>query len=168
MWWDVSRLWWDLVQFKDGQMREMSASSLPYLFSKEEVGQEVDENINDLPKRGEYWFLTINGDPVCEYSLISEKFMYFIYFIVCVLLVIYQWIWWGNRWWNRQNHTYRGGGGGGILMIGMRTGRNFNRSIIRTGVRFMTSGGISIWKRRRSLWIRGFQWWFCIQKGGVG
>ena len=37
-----------------------------------------------------------------------------------------------------------GGGGGGILMIGMRTGRNFNRSIIRTGVRFMTSGGISI------------------------
>ena len=54
MWWDVSRLWWDLVQFKDGKMREMSASSLPYLFSKEEVGQEVDENINDLPKRGEY------------------------------------------------------------------------------------------------------------------
>ena len=42
-----------LVQFKDIQRREMSASSLQYLFSKEEVGLEVDDNIYDLPKRGQ-------------------------------------------------------------------------------------------------------------------
>ena len=42
-----------LVQFKHIQRREMSASSLQYLFSKEEVGLEVDYNIYDLPKRGQ-------------------------------------------------------------------------------------------------------------------
>ena len=41
-----------LVQFEDGQKRDISASLLPSVCSKEEVGQEVDDTISDLPKIG--------------------------------------------------------------------------------------------------------------------
>ena len=40
-----------LVRFKDGQMREMSSSSLSYVCSEEEVCQEVNETISDLRKK---------------------------------------------------------------------------------------------------------------------
>ena len=40
-----------LVQFEDGQKREMSYCSLSYVCSKYEVGQEVDEPISDLPQK---------------------------------------------------------------------------------------------------------------------
>ena len=39
-----------VVRFEYGQKRDMSASSLLYLCDKEEVGQEVDDTISDLPK----------------------------------------------------------------------------------------------------------------------
>ena len=39
-----------LVKFEYGNNRDISASSLPYLCDKEEVGQEVDDIIYDLPK----------------------------------------------------------------------------------------------------------------------
>ena len=52
-----------LVQSKDRQRREMRDSSLSNLCEKEEVGQEVDETISDLPKRGQDRLLTIDGDP---------------------------------------------------------------------------------------------------------
>ena len=42
-----------LVIFEYGKKREISASSLSYIFEKEEVGQEVDEIIYDLKKRGQ-------------------------------------------------------------------------------------------------------------------
>ena len=42
-----------LVQFKDGQRRELIASSLLYLFLKEEVGQDVNENISGPPEIGQ-------------------------------------------------------------------------------------------------------------------
>ena len=50
-----------LVQFKYGHNRETSDSSLPCLCSKEEVDQEVDDTISDLPKRGKGELLTIDG-----------------------------------------------------------------------------------------------------------
>ena len=53
-----------LVQFKDGKRREMSSSSLSYVCSKEEVGQEANGTISDLPKKEEFGLLTIYGDPV--------------------------------------------------------------------------------------------------------
>ena len=52
-----------IVQSKDRQRREMRDSSLSNLCEKEEVGQEVDETISDLPKRGQDRLLTIDGDP---------------------------------------------------------------------------------------------------------
>ena len=42
-----------LVIFEYGKKREISDSSLSYIFEKEEVGQEVDEIIYDLKKRGQ-------------------------------------------------------------------------------------------------------------------
>ena len=37
-----------------------------YVCKKKEVGQEVDETIYDLPKRGHGELLTIDGYLVCE------------------------------------------------------------------------------------------------------
>ena len=39
-----------LGKFEDGQKRDMSASCLASLCQKEEVDQEVDNNISELPK----------------------------------------------------------------------------------------------------------------------
>ena len=44
------------VIFKYGKKREVSDSSLSYRCGKEEVGQEVDESIYDLHKRGQSKF----------------------------------------------------------------------------------------------------------------
>ena len=41
----------NMVQLIDRQRRDMSALSLLYIFLKEEVGIELDENIYDIPKR---------------------------------------------------------------------------------------------------------------------
>ena len=81
-----------LVKFEYGNNRDISASSLPYLCDKEEVGQEVDDIIYDLPKivKGKLW--TINGDPVFEWGGIFEKGMYLSIFIVLVLFKRYHWI----------------------------------------------------------------------------
>ena len=40
-----------LVQFEDGQNKYMSDSSLFYICEKEEVFQEADETISDLPEK---------------------------------------------------------------------------------------------------------------------
>ena len=40
-----------LVQFKYGKKRDMSSCFISYVCSKEEVGQEVDEPISDLPPK---------------------------------------------------------------------------------------------------------------------
>ena len=55
-----------VLQFEHRQKREMSASLLSYVCEKEEVGEEVDETIYDLPKIGKGELLTIDGGPVCE------------------------------------------------------------------------------------------------------
>ena len=39
-----------LVQFEDGHIRDMSASLLSCVFYKEEVVQEANQTISDLPK----------------------------------------------------------------------------------------------------------------------
>ena len=49
-----------LVQFEDGQKKEISSSSLVFLSSKEEV--DMDEPISHLPKKEQGEFLTINRD----------------------------------------------------------------------------------------------------------
>ena len=73
-----------VVQFEDGQKREMSASSLSYVCEKEEVGEEVDKTIYDLPNRGQGDLLNINGDPVCEVDGTFEKGIYLsIFYCLC-------------------------------------------------------------------------------------
>ena len=79
-----------LLQFKDRQKREMSSHSLSYVCSKEEVGQEVDEPISDLPPKEQGELLTIDGDPVVEEVSIFENFMYLSVFIFKVLSMRYQ------------------------------------------------------------------------------
>ena len=67
---DMSMLWWGgkklLVQFEDGQKKQMSCVSLPYLFSKYAVFLEMDDPISDLPQNEQGGLLTIDGDPVVE------------------------------------------------------------------------------------------------------
>ena len=60
----------------------MSASSLLYVCDKEEVGEEVDETLSDLPKMVQVELLTINGGPVCEEDGTFSKGIYFLYIIV--------------------------------------------------------------------------------------
>ena len=50
-----------LVQFEDGQKKEISSSSLVLLSLKEEV--EMDEPLAHSPKNKQGEFLTIDGDP---------------------------------------------------------------------------------------------------------
>ena len=52
------------VQFEDTHNRDIIDSLLSYLFEKEEVVQEVDETVSDLPKIGQSGFLTTDGYPV--------------------------------------------------------------------------------------------------------
>ena len=40
-----------LVQFQDGQKRNMNSCLLSYVCSKEEIGQEVEEPISELPPK---------------------------------------------------------------------------------------------------------------------
>ena len=50
-----------LIQFEDGQKKEIGSSLLVFLSSKEEV--DMDEPISHLPEKEEGELLTINGDP---------------------------------------------------------------------------------------------------------
>ena len=62
----------------------MSASSLLYVYEKEDIGQEVDETISALPKSGHNELLTINGDPVCElYGTFGKGMHLSIYLYLC-------------------------------------------------------------------------------------
>ena len=51
----------------------MIASLLLYLCEKDEVGQEVDKTISDLPKIRQGALLNINWDTVCEGDRIFQK-----------------------------------------------------------------------------------------------
>ena len=55
-----------LVQFEDGQKKEMSSVSLSYVCSTEEVCLDMDEPILDLPQKEQGGLLTVYGDPVVE------------------------------------------------------------------------------------------------------
>ena len=50
-----------LVQFKDGQKKEMSSCSLVFLCSKEEV--DMDQPLSNFPKKEKGLLLIIYGDP---------------------------------------------------------------------------------------------------------
>ena len=51
---------------------------------KEEVGEEVDETISDLPKRGQGELLAINGDTICELDATFVKVIYFsMFYCLC-------------------------------------------------------------------------------------
>ena len=51
-----------LFQFGYGQNRYMCDSFLSYICQKQEVVQEVDETIYEIPQRGKGLMLTIDGD----------------------------------------------------------------------------------------------------------
>ena len=54
------------VLFEDGKKKYMSASSMLYVCEKEEFGEEVDETVSALLKRGQGEFLIINEYHFCE------------------------------------------------------------------------------------------------------
>ena len=74
------------VIFEDDQKKYSSASSLLYVYEKQQVGKEVDSTISDLPKRGQSEFLNINRDPVCEGYGTFGKLMY-LYIFYCLFLL---------------------------------------------------------------------------------
>ena len=53
-----------LFQFKDGKNREMGSCSLMQVCSEEELGDEVNDPIYDLQKKGR--LLTIDGNTADE------------------------------------------------------------------------------------------------------
>ena len=53
-----------LVIFEYCKKRDIIASSLSYIREKEDVGQEADDIIYYLSKRGQDELLTLNGDTV--------------------------------------------------------------------------------------------------------
>ena len=62
----------------------MISSSLEYVCSKKEVGQEFDETIYDIPKRGKGELLTIDGDTVYKGDGTFEKVIYLsIFYCLC-------------------------------------------------------------------------------------
>ena len=54
-----------VVQFEDGQKREMSDSSLSCVCEKDQVGKEADKTISGIPKRVKGGLLTINWYTFC-------------------------------------------------------------------------------------------------------
>ena len=71
-----------IVLFEGDQKKEMSASSLLYVYEKQEVGEEVGKTISNLPKKGQDNLLTINRYPVCEGDGTFGKGMY-LYIFYC-------------------------------------------------------------------------------------
>ena len=62
----------------------MSSCFLPYIYEKEDNGQETDEAISDLPKIGQGEFLTIDRYPVCKEDNLFEKGIYMsIFYFLC-------------------------------------------------------------------------------------
>ena len=75
-----------LIKFEGGQKRDISASFISCLLSKDEVCQEVDDTIYDLPKILQGEILSIDGDPVCEGHDILEKGFYLsIFYCSCFI-----------------------------------------------------------------------------------
>ena len=73
-----------LVQFEDGQKREMSSCSLVYVCLKQEVCLEVDEPISDLPEKEQGKLLTIDRDPGVEEPCMFEIGMYLsVFYCLC-------------------------------------------------------------------------------------
>ena len=65
-----------LVQFEDGQRGIMNSSSLFCVFSKEEVDQEANGTVLDLPKREADELLTIDEDSIDNGDHMFEEGMY--------------------------------------------------------------------------------------------
>ena len=62
----------------------MGASLLYYECDKEEVGEEVDETVYELPKRGKGKLLTIDRDIFCERCGMFGKVIHLcIFYFIC-------------------------------------------------------------------------------------
>ena len=92
-----------LVLFEDGQKKEIGSCSLVYLSEKEEV--EMEESISYLPEKEEGVLLNINGDPEVGEPCMFVKVCICLYFIVCVMILIYLQICWRTRWRKREIRT---------------------------------------------------------------
>ena len=92
-----------LVQFEDGQKKEMSYCSLVFLCSKEEV--EMDEPLSNSPEKGQGEFCIIDGNPEVEEPCMFGRGVYFMCFSFCVMLRIYLRICWKNRCQKREIQT---------------------------------------------------------------
>ena len=73
-----------LVQFEDGQKRDMGSCLLTSVCSKEEFGHEVNEPISNLHKK-EGDLLTIDGNPVGEGGCMfgEDTICLFLLFMFC-------------------------------------------------------------------------------------
>ena len=78
-----------LVQFEDGQKKDINSSSLVFLSLKE--GVEMDEPIPYLPKKEQGGFLTINGDPeVVEPCIFLKGVYFYLFYCLCYVTDIYK------------------------------------------------------------------------------
>ena len=75
-----------LFNFEGGQKRDISASLISCLFSKDEVFQEVYYTIYGLPKILQGEILGINRNPFCEGDYMFEKGIYLsIFYCLCFI-----------------------------------------------------------------------------------
>ena len=73
-----------LVQFEDGQKREISFFPLLYVCSKEDVCIEMDDPISDHNPKKQGDLLTIDRDPVVAEAFVFERGAYFsVFYFLC-------------------------------------------------------------------------------------
>ena len=126
------------VLFEDGKKKYMRTSSMLYVCEKEEVGEGIDETVSALLKRGQGGFLIITGYHFCEGGVMFGKLMHLsIFDCFCFVEKISPNIA-EEQVMEEKTQTSSGRSTSGFLMIGRSNGRKFKRSIIRTGVRFMS------------------------------
>ena len=65
-----------LVQFKDGDKKDMSYVLLLCVCSKEEVCHEMDEPISDLPPKEQGEMLTVDGEPVVRNLHVCKRYVF--------------------------------------------------------------------------------------------
>ena len=108
-----------------------------YVCEKEEVGEEVEETVSALLKRGQGEFLIINGYHVCEGGVMFGKLMHLsIFDCFCFVEKISPNIA-EEQVMEEKTQTSSGRSISGFLMIGGSTGRKLKRRRMNTGVRFM-------------------------------
>ena len=108
MWWDVYMMWWGRRNYwfnsRMGRINRLIVL-LVYLCLKEGLCLDMNGQISNLPEKEQGELLNIGGDPDVEEPCMFERVIISMYFIVCVMLRIYQRICWRNRFQKSEIRT---------------------------------------------------------------